>query len=104
MVCWAWGYMSSDILAAMDRDIEDGTDIFFLSFEGHMTVTRLVSSQPSAIDVSDSRIFVGNVSTDSPFECLLSIFFEYGEIEKGPLGFDKKMRAVLQNHSIQMGF
>ncbi|GLJ26368.1 hypothetical protein SUGI_0508030 [Cryptomeria japonica] len=58
--------------------------------EGRMTITRLASSQPSAIDVSDRKIFVGNVPTDMPSERLLSIFSEYGEIEEGPLGFDKQ--------------
>ncbi|GLJ26367.1 hypothetical protein SUGI_0507950 [Cryptomeria japonica] len=58
--------------------------------DGRMTVTRLASSQPGAIDVSDRKIFVGNVPTDMPSDRLLSLFSEYGEIEEGPLGFDKQ--------------
>nr|BAJ89845.1 predicted protein [Hordeum vulgare subsp. vulgare] len=43
---------------------------------------------PSA-DVSLRKIFVGNVPADMPSERLLAHFASYGEIEEGPLGFDK---------------
>lgn len=40
-------------------------------------------------DVSLRKIYVGNVPNDMPGERLLSHFASYGEIEEGPLGFDK---------------
>ncbi|KAL2944446.1 UBP1-associated protein 2C [Bienertia sinuspersici] len=41
-------------------------------------------------DVSLRKIYVGNVPYDMPAERLLSIFSTFGEIEEGPLGFDKQ--------------
>ena len=40
-------------------------------------------------DVSARKIYVGNVPFDISSERLLSQFMMYGEIEEGPLGFDK---------------
>ncbi|XP_058095641.1 UBP1-associated protein 2C-like [Magnolia sinica] len=65
--------------------------------DGRMTVTQLAasgSSGPTAntptADVSIRKIFVGNVPPDMPADRLLSHFSSYGEIEEGPLGFDKQ--------------
>ncbi|CAN1149993.1 UBP1-associated protein 2C [Linum perenne] len=62
--------------------------------DGRMTVTQLASagqsgSGSSAVDVSLRKIYVGNVPYDIPSERLLAFFSMYGEIEEGPLGFDK---------------
>ncbi|XP_057854588.2 UBP1-associated protein 2C [Cryptomeria japonica] len=64
--------------------------------DGRMTVSQLASTgssqqhpQPSA-DVSARKIYVGNVPIDMPADRLLSLFSQYGEIEEGPLGFDKQ--------------
>ncbi|KAG8635442.1 hypothetical protein MANES_16G038000v8 [Manihot esculenta] len=62
--------------------------------DGRMTVTQLASaglSNPgsSSGDVWSRKIYVGNVPYDIPSERLLSFFLTYGEIEEGPLGFDK---------------
>ncbi|XP_028764707.1 UBP1-associated protein 2C-like [Neltuma alba] len=68
--------------------------------DGRMTVTQLAASGLSASqgtnaaaaaasDVSARKIFVGNVPFDISSERLLSYFLAYGEIEEGPLGFDK---------------
>lgn len=67
--------------------------------DGRMTVTQLaaagVSGGPGGgggnnqVDVSDRKIYVANVPYDMPAERLLAHFSMYGEIEEGPLGFDK---------------
>lgn len=56
-----------------------------------MTVTQLASAgvSNSGPDVSLRKIYVGNVPYDIPCERLLGFFLMYGEIEEGPLGFDK---------------
>ncbi|XP_021773779.1 UBP1-associated protein 2C-like [Chenopodium quinoa] len=41
-------------------------------------------------DASLRKIYVGNVPHDMPGERLLAHFSSYGEIEEGPLGFDKQ--------------
>ncbi|KAL6614926.1 hypothetical protein ACP70R_037196 [Stipagrostis hirtigluma subsp. patula] len=72
--------------------------------DGRMTVTQLAAAGsaggPSGgasggagapvADVSLRKIFVGNVPADMPSERLLAHFAAYGEIEEGPLGFDKQ--------------
>jgi len=72
--------------------------------DGRMTVTQLAAAGaaggPSGgaagsggapvADVSLRKIFVGNVPADMSSERLLAHFASYGEIEEGPLGFDKQ--------------
>ncbi|AQK96567.1 UBP1-associated protein 2C [Zea mays] len=72
--------------------------------DGRMTVTQLAAAGsaggPSVgapgsggapvADVSLRKIFVGNVPADMSSERLLAHFASYGEIEEGPLGFDKQ--------------
>ncbi|KAK1285115.1 hypothetical protein QJS10_CPB20g01991 [Acorus calamus] len=68
--------------------------------DGRMTVTQLASagntggptggSAAAAVDTSQRKIYVANVPQDMPAERLLSHFSSYGEIEEGPLGFDKQ--------------
>ncbi|KAL7249662.1 hypothetical protein ACSBR1_011782 [Camellia fascicularis] len=66
--------------------------------DGRMTVTQLASAgvqggpilnPNSASDVSARKIYVANVPYDMPADRLLAHFSAYGEIEEGPLGFDK---------------
>ncbi|KAG8386400.1 hypothetical protein BUALT_Bualt03G0144900 [Buddleja alternifolia] len=79
--------------------------------DGRMTVTQLAAAGMSGggggggggsgvgggsvggvnnqVDVSSRKIFVGNVPYDMSTERLLQHFLMYGEIEEGPLGFDK---------------
>ncbi|KAL0328432.1 UNVERIFIED_CONTAM: UBP1-associated protein 2C [Sesamum calycinum] len=73
--------------------------------DGRMTVTQLAAAGISggggpgagggvggvnnAVDVSLRKIYVSNVPYDMPAERLLQHFSMYGEIEEGPLGFDK---------------
>ncbi|KAL6553489.1 hypothetical protein OROGR_007331 [Orobanche gracilis] len=76
------------------------------SIEGRMTVTQLASAGNSGgggagggagggggvnnpVDVSMRKIYVSNVPYDMPPDRLLQHFSMYGEIEEGPLGFDK---------------
>lgn len=47
------------------------------------------NSNSNAADVSARKIYVGSVPFDISSERLLSTFSAYGEIEEGPLGFDK---------------
>uniref|UniRef100_A0A0D9V2W2 RRM domain-containing protein n=1 Tax=Leersia perrieri TaxID=77586 RepID=A0A0D9V2W2_9ORYZ len=72
--------------------------------DGRMTVTQLAAAGAAGgasggaagaggapvADVSLRKIFVGNVPADMPSERLLAHFASYGEIEEGPLGFDKQ--------------
>ncbi|OVA09196.1 RNA recognition motif domain [Macleaya cordata] len=65
--------------------------------DGRMTVTQLAANGttgPTAniasVDVSARKIYVGNVPFDMPADRLLAHFSSYGEIEEGPLGFDKQ--------------
>ncbi|KAI3939599.1 hypothetical protein MKX01_038554 [Papaver californicum] len=65
--------------------------------DGRMTVTQLAASGTTGptsniqpIDVSARKIYVGNVPFDMPSDRLLAHFSSYGEIEEGPLGFDKQ--------------
>ncbi|KAE9597222.1 hypothetical protein Lal_00007737 [Lupinus albus] len=59
--------------------------------DGRITVTQLAASSASSAttDVSARKVFVGNVPFDISPERLLEHFLAYGEIEEGPLGFDK---------------
>ncbi|OIV93223.1 hypothetical protein TanjilG_27402 [Lupinus angustifolius] len=59
--------------------------------DGRMTVTQLAAASASSTttDVSARKVFVGNVPFDISPERLLEHFLAYGEIEEGPLGFDK---------------
>ncbi|KAI5662427.1 hypothetical protein M9H77_21750 [Catharanthus roseus] len=66
--------------------------------DGRMTVTQLAAAGTSGgpggggtnpVDVSMRKIYVANVPYDMPAERLLAHFSMYGEIEEGPLGFDK---------------
>ncbi|KAF5742335.1 UBP1-associated protein 2C [Tripterygium wilfordii] len=61
--------------------------------DGRVTVTQLasagISANSNSVDVSLRKIYVGSVPYDMPGEKLLQYFSVYGEIEEGPLGFDK---------------
>ncbi|KAJ0250460.1 RNA recognition motif domain-containing protein [Hirschfeldia incana] len=67
--------------------------------DGRVTVTQLASAgnQGSGVaaaarvvsDVSTRKIYVANVPFDMPADRLLNQFLAYGDIEEGPLGFDK---------------
>ncbi|KAG0455996.1 hypothetical protein HPP92_023784 [Vanilla planifolia] len=66
--------------------------------DGRMTVTQLAAAGTAgptapaapAVDVSMRKIYVGNVPADMASDRLLAHFSSYGEIEEGPLGFDKQ--------------
>ncbi|KAJ6850910.1 UBP1-associated protein 2C [Iris pallida] len=70
--------------------------------DGRMTVTQLASAGNTAAggglptgpaapapDVALRKIYVGAVPADMPSDRLLALFSSYGEVEEGPLGFDK---------------
>ncbi|KAJ9563145.1 hypothetical protein OSB04_008305 [Centaurea solstitialis] len=59
--------------------------------DGRITVAQLAAARESGgCDVSMRKIYVGNVPFEVSSERLLSHFSSYGEIEEGPLGFDKQ--------------
>lgn len=63
--------------------------------DGRMTVTHLAaagtnSSSSGGGDVYLRKIYVGNIPFEISSEKLLTHFSAYGEIEEGPLGFDKQ--------------
>ncbi|KAF8404531.1 hypothetical protein HHK36_009417 [Tetracentron sinense] len=47
------------------------------------------SNYPQSQDNLPRKIYVGNVHPETPADKLLVLFSKYGEIEEGPLGFDK---------------
>uniref|UniRef100_A0A1J3JCY4 UBP1-associated protein 2C n=1 Tax=Noccaea caerulescens TaxID=107243 RepID=A0A1J3JCY4_NOCCA len=62
--------------------------------DGRVTVTQLAASgnQGAVSQVSDismRKIYVANVPFDMPADRLLNHFLAYGDVEEGPLGFDK---------------
>ncbi|KAL0001452.1 hypothetical protein SO802_015233 [Lithocarpus litseifolius] len=62
--------------------------------DGRVTVTQLAaagnsSSTTNSTDVSSRKIYVWEVPHDMSPDKLLSHFMSYGEIEEGPLGFDR---------------
>ncbi|CAH8363244.1 unnamed protein product [Eruca vesicaria subsp. sativa] len=63
--------------------------------DGRVTVTQLAAAgnQGTAAahvsDISMRKIYVANVPFDMPADRLLNQFLAYGDIEEGPLGFDK---------------
>ncbi|GMJ10139.1 hypothetical protein HRI_004683100 [Hibiscus trionum] len=63
--------------------------------DGRVTVTQLAAAGNSGtnsnpVDVHMRKIYVANVPYDMPADKLLGYFAQYGEIEEGPLGFDKQ--------------
>ncbi|TYJ48392.1 hypothetical protein E1A91_A01G058900v1 [Gossypium mustelinum] len=63
--------------------------------DGRVTVTQLAAAGNSAtnsnpVDIHMRKIYVANVPYDMPADKLLGHFAQYGEIEEGPLGFDKQ--------------
>ncbi|KAK7405316.1 hypothetical protein VNO78_06534 [Psophocarpus tetragonolobus] len=63
--------------------------------DGRVTVTQLAAAGNSAsnansADVALRKIYVANVPPDLAADKLLAHFSVYGEIEEGPLGFDKQ--------------
>ncbi|KAF5730715.1 UBP1-associated protein 2C [Tripterygium wilfordii] len=63
--------------------------------DGRVTVTQLAAAgnsgnNSSAADISMRKIYVANVPFDMPSDKLLALFASFGEIEEGPLGFDKQ--------------
>lgn len=62
--------------------------------DGRITVTQLAaagnSGNSQSADVALRKIYVGNIPFEISSEKLLSHFSMYGEIEEGPLGFDKQ--------------
>ncbi|KAJ8448375.1 hypothetical protein Cgig2_022003 [Carnegiea gigantea] len=60
--------------------------------DGRMTVTHLASAGrgPNSEDHATRKIYVGNVPYNISAERLLDFFSAFGEIEEGPLGFDKQ--------------
>ncbi|PNX72910.1 RNA-binding (RRM/RBD/RNP motif) family protein [Trifolium pratense] len=63
--------------------------------DGRVTVTQLAvagnsGSNTNAADIALRKIYVSNVPPDLAGDKLLAHFSIYGEIEEGPLGFDKQ--------------
>ncbi|KAL8460651.1 hypothetical protein ACS0TY_031460 [Phlomoides rotata] len=62
--------------------------------DGRITVTALAAAGNSgnshSSDVALRKIYVGNIPFEISSERLLNHFSTYGEIEEGPLGFDKQ--------------
>ncbi|KAI3743696.1 hypothetical protein L1987_56760 [Smallanthus sonchifolius] len=59
--------------------------------DGRITVAQLAAAREAGnVDVSTRKIYVGNVPFEISSDRLLSHFSSYGEIEEGPLGFDKQ--------------
>uniref|UniRef100_A0A5B7BMV3 Putative UBP1-associated protein 2C n=1 Tax=Davidia involucrata TaxID=16924 RepID=A0A5B7BMV3_DAVIN len=67
------------------------------NIDGRITVSQLAAAGVSGptgnaqatVDASTRKIYVGDVPYDMPADRLLAHFLSYGEIEEGPLGYDK---------------
>ncbi|GJR70923.1 UBP1-associated protein 2C-like protein [Tanacetum coccineum] len=60
--------------------------------DGRINVAQLASAKDStASNVDGRKVYVGNVPWEVGSERLLECFAAFGEIEEGPLGFDKVM-------------
>ncbi|CAM6022338.1 unnamed protein product [Sphagnum balticum] len=61
--------------------------------DGRMTVCQLAATGATVVsstqEVGQRKIYVGNVPMDLAADRLLALFAVFGEIEEGPLGFDK---------------
>jgi heterogeneous nuclear ribonucleoprotein A1/A3 len=61
--------------------------------DGRMTVCQLAATGATVVssmqEVGQRKIYVGNVPMDLAADRLLALFAGFGEIEEGPLGFDK---------------
>jgi heterogeneous nuclear ribonucleoprotein A1/A3 len=61
--------------------------------DGRMTVCQLAATgalpQAPVQEVATRKIYVGNVHPELTADKLLALFAQFGEIEEGPLGFDK---------------
>ncbi|VVA97676.1 unnamed protein product [Arabis nemorensis] len=62
--------------------------------DGRVTVTQLAASGNQGTvshvsDISMRKIYVANVPFEMPSDRLLNHFLAYGDVEEGPLGFDK---------------
>jgi len=65
------------------------------TIDGRVSICQLASvgpAKPAEIteDQSLRKIYVGNLPPDTTSQQLLDIFSEFGELDKGPLGFDKQ--------------
>lgn len=61
--------------------------------DGRMAVAQLAaagSGGPNNDDIAARKIYVGNIPVTISAERLLDFFSAFGEIEEGPLGFDKQ--------------
>ena len=87
--------MFSDKFAAQ-RALKEPSKVI----EGRVTVSQLASVGPTTpstggggSDHIGRKIYVGNVPQDVNAEKILSIFSQFGEIEEGPIGFDKSGKS-----------
>lgn len=86
-----YGFVTFKHMDAAQRALKEPSK----KIEGRMAVCQLATTgpvpqaQPSQGQAS-RKIYVGNVPHDLSADKLLSVFSQYGEIEEGPLGFDKK--------------
>uniref|UniRef100_A0A0D6QWL2 RRM domain-containing protein n=2 Tax=Araucaria cunninghamii TaxID=56994 RepID=A0A0D6QWL2_ARACU len=62
--------------------------------DSRMTACQMASTGPApqqpTSEVTGRKIYVSNVPAEMPAEKLLAFFSKYGEVEEGPLGFDKQ--------------
>lgn len=62
--------------------------------DSRMTACQMASAGPAPAhpptETTGRKIYVSNVPADIPAEKLLNFFSKYGEVEEGPLGFDKQ--------------
>ncbi|KAI9085926.1 hypothetical protein K1719_032003 [Acacia pycnantha] len=58
--------------------------------ETQLAAVRNTGSNTNSADIAMRKIYVANVPSDLPADKLLAHFSLYGEIEEGPLGYDKQ--------------
>ena len=91
-----YGFVTFSDMFAARRALKEPSKVI----EGRVTVSQLASvgpTTPSAggggSDHIGRKIYVGNVPQDVNAEKILSIFSQFGEIEEGPIGFDKSGKS-----------
>ncbi|KAH9295166.1 hypothetical protein KI387_038754, partial [Taxus chinensis] len=85
-----YGFVTFNHMDAAQRALKEPSK----KIDSRMTACQMACTGPSpqltVNEVTGRKIYVSNVPADMPTEKLLGFFSKYGEVEEGPLGFDKQ--------------
>lgn len=84
-----YGFVTFKHMVGAQKALKDPSK----KIDSRMTACQMASAGPAPahppVEATGRKIYVSNVSADIPAEKLLNFFSKYGEVEEGPLGFDK---------------